>query len=283
MSQSKILPWKKSLESFIVQPTLTKWDKYFALANLSIVQGVKNYKSLIGLCLFHITCLIIFSHLWKIAAAKSGAVHLHPDHLLWYIALNEWVLISIPDIQLDMEHDLRSGRLAYLLPRPISYIGSKLSEGMGALLLNLFVLAVAGFTFTWAWVGELPFSTPIFCLSLFLGVLAGFTALVFQILIGLSAFWLRDVAPFDWVWEKLLFIFGGLILPLSVYPFWMQSIAHWTPFSSILGARSALALDVDIYQICWVTLSLVCWSLFGLGCITFCYRKGLRILNIEGG
>lgn len=247
-----------------------------------MVQGLKNYQSLVGLSLFMVTCLIIFSHLWKIAAAKAGVAYLNPDQLLWYIALNEWVLISIPDIQLDMEHDLRSGRLAYLLPRPISYVGTVFAEGFGTLLLNLTVLGIVGFVFTGFEAG-FPFSPKTFSLVIPLGILAGTTALLFQILIGLSAFWLHDVAPFHWVWEKLLFIFGGLILPLSIYPDWMQSIAYWTPFPSILGARSALALEINAYQIFWVGSSLCAWMLFAISCIAFSYRRGLKILNIEGG
>ncbi len=263
--------------------TISKWDKYFALGKLSLMHGLKNYKSLIGLSLFLVTCLIIFSHLWKIAAAKSGAAYLDADKLLWYIAFNEWVLIAIPDIQLDMEHDLRSGRLAYLLPRPISYIGATFAEGVGILFLNLVFLGIVGFSFTWFWIGSLPFSIPIFCIAILLGMLAGITALIFHILIGLSAFWLQDVAPFSWVWEKLLFILGGLILPLSIYPDWMQTLAYWTPFSSILGARSALTLEVNSYTIFWIAFSLIIWGFLGMACVIYIYRRGLRILNLEGG
>lgn len=260
-----------------------KWDKYLALTYLSIIQGLKNIKSLFGLSLFLIACLIIFSHLWKIAAVKAGAFYFEPNQLLWYIALNEWVLISLPDIQIDMEHDLRSGRLAYLLPRPISYLGTKFAEGLGTLLLNLSVLGIVAFLFTWIWSGQLPFSISTFFISIFLGILSGITALIFQILIGLSAFWLQDVAPFNWIWEKLLFVLGGLILPLTVYPLWMQKIAGFTPFPFILGARSALALDASANHIFWVAASLIGWSFIGLVALLFAYRKGLRILNIEGG
>lgn len=260
-----------------------KWAKYIALVNLSVVHGLKNIKSLVGLSLFMITCLIIFSHLWKIAAAKVGGMYFNPDRLLWYIAFNEWVLISIPDIQLDVEHDLKSGRLAYLLPRPISYLCSKLAEGIGVLLLNLFILGFVAFSFSWWWVGSLPFQPSVFYITLFLGILSGCTALIFQMLIGLSAFWLQDVAPFSWIWEKLLFVFGGLILPLSAYPLWIQKVAFWTPFSVILGERSALALEVNASHIFWVTASLIGWILIGSLCLVITYRKGLQILNIEGG
>ena len=258
-------------------------NKYLALFHLSIVQGIKNYKSLIGLSIFLVMCLIIFSHLWKIAAARAGATFLVADQLLWYIAFNEWVLIAIPDIQYDIEHDLRSGRLAYLLPRPISYLGAKLSEGLGFLLLNLTVLGFVAFSFTWLWVGHLPFPFWTFCIVLLIGILSGLTALIFQILIGLSAFWVHEVAPFNWLWEKLLFVLGGLILPLSVYPIWMQNIAFWTPFPAILGARSALAFNFNSDQILTVIASLGVWCLIGWMLLSFVYRKGLRIVNIEGG
>ena len=95
---------------------------------------------MIGLSIFLMTCLVIFAHLWKMAAAKTGIVPFTPRELLWYIAFNEWVLVSIPDTQEDMEEDLRTGRLAYLLPRPISYLGAIFAEAIGTLTVNLFFL-----------------------------------------------------------------------------------------------------------------------------------------------
>ena len=76
---------------------------------------------------------------------------------------------------------------------------------------------------------------------------------------------------------------GGLMLPLTVYPQWIQTIAHFTPFPAILGERSALALDVNLHQISTLAGSLIGWGAFGFICCSSVYRKGLRILNIEGG
>jgi ABC-2 type transport system permease protein len=262
---------------------MAKIQKYFAIFNLSFVHGLRNYKALIGLSIFLMTCLIIFAHLWKIAAAKVGVVHLNPEQLLWYIAFNEWVLVSIPDTQDEMEQDLRSGRLAYLLPRPISYLGATFAEAAGTFSVNLLVLGLVTFLFTWIQVGELPFHFTGLLVSVVLGFAAGLLAIIFQMLIGLSAFWLQEVSPFYWIWEKLLFMFGGLILPLAVYPYWMQALADFTPFPAILGQRSALALDFSLHNVLTLTCSLIGWGLFGLICVFFLYRKGLRILNVEGG
>lgn len=258
-------------------------SKYLFIFNLAVIQSIKNYKALIGLSLFLLTCLLVFAHLWKIAAAKMGAAHLHPDQLLWYIALNEWVLISIPDIQIDMEQDLRSGKLAYLLPRPISYLKSIFFEGLGMLTVNLLVLGAVAFLFTWWRIGAFPFDAPSLIILLALGVLAGLVGVIFQMLVGISAFWLQEVSPFNWIWEKLLFALGGLILPLAVYPLWIQKIAYFTPFPAILGQRSALAIDFSFSEALHVMLSLFFWGLLALGCLSLLYRKGLKILNVEGG
>ena len=103
------------------------------------------------------------------------------------------------------------------------------------------------------------------------------------VLTGLTAFWLGDVSPLFWIWQKLLFIFGGLMLPLSLYPEWMQRVAAYTPFPSILagpagftiggGADEALAL---VWHLCgWgLVLALLAQALF---------RQAVRTLQVNGG
>lgn len=258
-------------------------SKYFFIFNLAIIQSIKNYKALIGLSLFLLTCLLVFAYLWKIVAAKMGVAHLHPNQLLWYIALNEWVLISLPNIHIEIEQDLRSGKLAYLLPRPISYLNSIFFEGLGTLTINLLVLGIVTFLFTWWQIGNFPFDVPSLIILLALGILAGSVGVIFQMLVGISAFWLQEVSPFNWIWEKLLFALGGLILPLAVYPLWIQKIAQFTPFPAILGQRSALAIDFSLSEALNVMISLLFWGLLALGCLSFLYRKGIKMLNIGGG
>jgi ABC-2 type transport system permease protein len=258
-------------------------QKYLTIYRFSFLHGLKNYKNLIGLSVFLITCLIIFSNLWQLAAAKLGATQYDPSQLIWYIAFNEWVLVSLPDTQDDMEQDLRTGRLAYLLPRPISYLGSVFAEAAGTLTLNLLVLGIITFVFTYFQIGSFPFNIWTFSCSILFGLFAGIVGIFFLMIIGLSAFWLTEVTPFFWIWEKFLFMLGGLMLPLAVYPEWIQKIASFTPFPSILGERSALAISFTSQSVLSVALSLFIWGIIGFFFLLMIYRKGLKILNIKGG
>lgn len=260
-----------------------KTGKYYTVFRLSVMHTLRNYKTLLGLSIFLVTCLVIFSQLWKVVAAKAGATNLSADGLLWYIAFNEWVFISLPDVQEELESDLRTGRLAYLLPRPISYLGTVLCEAMGTLVVNLVFLGIVAFIFTGFFSGSFPCSMGAFVLLLGIGLLAGIVGVVFHALIGLSAFWLHEVSPFYWLWEKLLFALGGLMLPLLVYPVWLQKIASYTPFPAILGDRSVLVMSFTIEGALLVIGSLLFWGVLGTGCLVFLYKKGLRTINMEGG
>lgn len=262
---------------------MIKLEKYLSVFRFSFTHTLRNYKALIGLSIFLITCLIIFAHLWKVVAAKIETISLESGQLLWYIAFNEWVLLSLPDVQEEIEEDLHSGRFAYLLPRPISYLLNIFTEGLGALCARLLVLGLVAFIFTWIRTKGIPFSWETFLIALAIGFLSGCLAIILKMLIGVSAFWVRRVEPFHWIWEKLLFTLGGLMLPLAAYPEFLQKIALLTPFPAILGGRSALAIDFSWSQAFYIISILSLWGIIGSLSLIFLYRKGLRIVSIEGG
>lgn len=257
--------------------------KYLTIFRLSAIHSIRNYKALIGSSIFLVTCLVIFQHLWKIAAMRVGVVSLNPDELLWFTAFNQWLLISLPDVHEDMEYDLRSGRLAYLLPRPISYLIATFFEALGYLCVHLAVLGIVTFAFTWIKIGHTSFDLRAFPLLLFIGLLAGIVGIVFHMIVGISAFWVHNVSAFHWVWEKLLFTLGGLMLPLTVYPAFLAKIAYCTPFPHILGGRSALAIYFTFTNSLYVIGSLFAWGLLGTFCLVLLYRRGLKIVDIGGG
>jgi len=262
---------------------LKSLPKYRSFLLMGAVQRAQNYKLLIGLSFLMVTCLLIFAYLWDAASSRVNTPTFTPTQLLWYLAFNEWMLISIPEIEIDIEQDLRSGRLAYLLTRPVSYIGSKIAEGVGILLVQLIVLGLVGFIFTYAWTGELPFSLPFMIISLVLGLMAGFLGVMIQVVIGLSAFWIHEVGPIQWIFQKFLFVFGGLFLPLVAYPLWIQDIASLTPFPLLLGGRSALVFNPTWMEVGSLSMAIIAWLAITSLFMGFLYKKGLKIVNIEGG
>ncbi len=257
--------------------------KYTAIFQLSWKQTLQNRKSLLSLSFFMIATLLIFSHLWKIITEKNGLSSFSDAELLWYIALNQGLLLSLPETHEELKRDLQNGKLSYLLPRPISYLGTLFSQAFGAFLANLMVLTLISITFSLIYIGNFPLSLAHFLPIGLFTILAGSLSILFQIAIGLSSFWLREIEPIYWFFEKLLFVLGGLMLPLAAYPGWMQKVAHLTPFPAILGERSALALNFSYFHAISLLLSYIGWGAISLGIVLLAYRKGLKSLNIQGG
>lgn len=257
--------------------------KYFKVFSLSCRHTWGNRKALIGLSLFLVICLIIFANLWDLIATRGGLTSMNPRELLWYIGLNQWVLVAIPRTERVIEGDFRSGKLAYLIPRPMSYLGYVFAEGCGETFVNMCVLGVVSYLFTWWFAGAITVGGLGLFVVLITGLLAGVVGVIFKMIIGLLAFWMHDVDPVAWIWEKLLFALGGLLLPLSAYPQGWQIVAKYTPFPVILGGRSRLAIDYSTTASLEVIGSLLFWIALGTILMTLLYRRGLKILTVEGG
>jgi ABC-2 type transport system permease protein len=101
--------------------------------------------------------------------------------------------------------------------------------------------------------------------------------------IGLLTFWLHDVSPVYWVSQKLLFVLGGLMLPLEVYPGVIQRIAAFTPFPALLAGPASFMLSNGGAMPATLARDLAIWSgvtAVGLG---WTFRRAATDVTINGG
>jgi ABC-2 type transport system permease protein len=262
---------------------MSKYQKYLSTLSLSFVQSLKNKNSMLGLSLFLLASIAILEHIWKGVAAGQEINVQSSAQLLWYITFNNWVIVSLPSTHESMARDIKSGHVAYLLPKPVSYLGFTFSKAMGTFLARLLVLGVIGFTFTWTRSAPLPFSPSCLGISLIFGIFAGGLAILFQMIIGLLAFSFDEVSPFYWVFEKLSFILGGLLLPLAAYPNWLLTLSTLSPFPAILGERSALVLSLSLPHVLSIIFSYIGWGAVAIGTLLSLYRRAVDLLHVEGG
>ena len=258
--------------------------KYLAVLLTAFRQRLQERAMLVGRVAFYCIVLMIFSRLWQAVFGAEGATV--PDRVwadyVWYLAMTEWIMLSQPSLHLDIEADVRSGDVAYHMARPISYVGSKLAEGAGDLVLRLPVMGLCGLLFGRWFSGEWPGGEGLL-LAVPVGLLASVFLLLSYAAIGLCAFWLHDVMPAYFIWQKLAFLLGGLMLPLSIYPEWLRTIALHTPFAAalygpgqlIMHGGGALALRLSCELLGWITL---------IGLVVFALEsRGRRALTLHGG
>ena len=95
-----------------------------------------------------------------------------------------------------------------------------------------------------------------------------------------AAFWLRDAGSAWFLYQKLIFVLGGMLIPLEALPGWLERTAAVLPFKAMSYTPARLAsghLDpvLVLQQIGWlVVLAAVAVAVF---------RAGERRLQVVGG
>lgn len=202
------------------------------------------------------------------------------EQLVWYLAVTEWILLSVPSRHLEIQEEVRRGDVAYQLTRPLSYPRAALAQGLGTLLVRAPALGVVASGCAYAFTGWLPPASTLLAV-LPLGLVASAVLAELWVALGLVAFWLSDATPLYWVASKLLFVLGGLMLPLELYPSWLQLIAACTPFPVLLAGPAGFVLHQG--GALSLALRLVLWggSLFGL--VELMFWRATRTLQLNGG
>ncbi len=254
-----------------------------ALFRCGFAQALSEPFALLGRAAFFAVILLIFSRLWLVAVEKRAIATGAAGDLVWYLALTEWVTLSLPPLFLWIEEDVRTGNLACQLPRPVPYLGARLAEAAGDASSRLLVLGAAGAAFAFGLAGGPPSDPRGLWLALPLGLASVALSLVVMAMIGLFAFWLQDTSPLFWIWQKLTFVLGGLMFPLEIYPEWLRELALLTPFAALVYGPGSMAFGLDPDAALGVGVRLLCWSALAAGLCLWVYRRALRALDVNGG
>jgi ABC-2 type transport system permease protein len=102
-------------------------------------------------------------------------------------------------------------------------------------------------------------------------------------MIGLTAFVVEDISAFQWIYQKMAFIFGGLLIPLDFYPAWLQAICRALPFSSIIYAPARLFVTPSLAAFATVFGMQLVWIVALGTLLMLTYRRGITQLTINGG
>jgi len=112
-----------------------------------------------------------------------------------------------------------------------------------------------------------------------MAVVATSLNLVFSGLSGVWALFVEDPSAIYWFWQKLSFLFGGLIFPLDLYPRNLSGAADLTPFPALLDASGRVALGAEPGFAWHTLLALGAWIALKMISARFAARRAARALD----
>ena len=264
---------------------MTSMRKYWAIFQTTLVNSLAYPGELVGRSLMILPFMWIFYQLWQVTFAAAGSDTINGLSLqdtMWYLMMAETIELSRPRVARTIAENVKDGSIAYLLNKPYDFLVYQFSVSRGETIFRALMTAVFGGAMVW-WLAGPPPDLRSWPLTMIAVLGAWVLNFLVNGMIGLAAFVSEEVAPFEWIYQKFAFIFGGLLIPLDFYPQWLQNIAFALPFPAMTYGPSRLFVSPDAGLFASVLGQQAIWILFLGILLIFAYRRGLAYLTVNGG
>ncbi len=263
-----------------------KFLKYFEIAKINYFEATAYISGPIGLA------FIMMIRIWMFFELYSTIFRNRADVNGFTLATTIWILAIVQVFQTSSRirrqvknfgEMILSGNIVYAISRPynfmIFYISDNLGDMFGDVTVALpLVLAIAYF-----FVGPIKVYAGHILIGAVLMAFGILINLLITFILGLTAFWSESTAAARWIYDKLVWVFGGSVVPIAFFPDTLRKIVEFFPFTNIYynPARLIIAFDAQLFiktllvQIFWIVI------LIAIGRKLF--KKGLKELAVNGG
>ena len=260
--------------------TFSRWPA--VTAGTAALRSLAERGGLAVMLGFYVLVVAVLAGLWRAGVDANGGevAGYGAVAITWYVATTEATVVALRQrLIADIGQDIGSGAIAIELLRPASALGVRVATELGRALPRVAACAVAGGAFAWVAAGAPPRPAALVLAAPSL-VLAVACNLVAQHAFAAVAFWIRDAGSSWFLYQKLVFILGGMLIPLEVLPRWLERTAAVLPFRAMSYAPARLASGhlepvLLLEQAVW--LGLLSWA------ATAVYRAGEHRLQVVGG
>jgi len=236
-----------------------------------------------GRLAFYWLILLIFWALWRATPLQElGRPDLDAARLFWYMAVTECVLIAVGFPYREIERDILSGEIAAGLVRPLPHAAARLAEWIGGCCHRLILLGAGGIAIGLWVTGGISISLAVLPAMLLSMAIAMLLVLLCHLQLGYAAAWVGTPAPLFWIWQKLTFVLGGLMIPLTLYPEPFGSLTQASPFAAMVFAPASFLLDASSTAIA-ETLGLQLLWLVLIGLMTWLVERAAAARFAERG
>lgn len=260
--------------------------KYGAITLTNLQNQLAYVWDALGRAVFIVLIMFIFVQLWSAAFEAKDAAEIAGLTLadtIWYFLIAEVIELGKFRHDQRISEEVKDGSIAYTLNRPYNYLSYHFCNGMGEAVVKMALIFLLGLPIVLWYAGAPSISWPAVPAVLIVIFLAMVLDFCMASSIGLLAFVTEDTFSFRLIYQKLMFILGGLLIPLDFLPEWLQRIARLLPFSQVTYAPAKLFVAFDA-QLFWETVGLQLFWILITGLVLFLqYRWATRRLVVNGG
>ncbi|RSK26159.1 daunorubicin ABC transporter permease [Bacillus sp. HMF5848] len=261
--------------------------KYFEMIRIRFLMMLAyrtNYYT--GILIYAIN-IGAYYFLWSaIYGDKQSIQGLSVSQMTTYIAV-AWMARAFyfNNIDREMALEIREGKVAVEFIRPYNYLVMKTMQGLGEGLFRLLLFSMPGMVivtllFPVSLSGK-PETWLLFAVSVLLSFIINIQINLFT---GILTFFLFNNDGLIRGKRLVIDLFSGLLLPISFYPEWAQTVMMYFPFQAISYIPSMIFTEGFTGQEAWEALILqAVWAVILLLPIQLLWLKAKKQLIVQGG
>lgn len=219
-------------------------------------------------------------------AASSALQPMTLSQAVTFIWIGQGLFLLLPwNIDKEIEVQVRSGQVVYELARPVDLYWLWFSRSFALRLIPALMRSVVMYPVAYCFFGmALPMSLSTFFLFLLSMSFAVLLASAITTAVMLTLFWTISGEGLLRLLPQITFLFSGLVVPLPLFPEWLQPLMLVQPFRCIIDIPSRIytgmispeaALPWIAFQMGWLFL----FILLGRWMAT----RSVRHLVVQGG
>lgn len=229
--------------------------------------------------------IYVFVQLWRATFAATGTVidGLTLPQMIWYYVAAEVIQFSLPRIHALIETEVRNGDLALRLNKPYQYLGFHVAAFLGDAVVQLVASLPVAAAVALLTVGPIELPLAAIPVLLFVWVTTLLLHFAWAGIIGLCAFWLEDVTGLYFILDKVKWVLGGFMMPITLFPDWLQRIANSLPFRYMYGEPARLMVEFSWSRVGALLRGQALWLVIMFALLYGVYRLGVRRVDSNGG
>ncbi|KNY28335.1 ABC transporter permease [Pseudobacteroides cellulosolvens] len=226
--------------------------------------------------------------LWSAIHKSSTSITITFQSLVTYVCLGQAFSFGRPGqrhVLMRIGHGIRSGDVLLDMVRPTDYQMLNFSGSFGSFIMDTLFVSLPSYLLAFFIFHIDPPSSPAAATGFIISLLGAFF-LVFSLdfLIGIMAFWTRSVWGLSYAKMAIIEILAGTMVPLSLFPGWLQKVVLVLPFKDM--AYTPLAIYVGQIEENAIIPSILIQFAWGVGLVLLTrllWLKARRRLEIQGG
>ena len=282
------------------QPIKKIFKRYYPFSRGVLLSSMQYRIRFMFWVFYNFLSIIIVYFLWRavysstLGGLEGGVINGYNfSSMVLYVFINVIVMnLTYMDCSDFIADDIQDGSIAMRLIKPLSYRGQLFFQGFGNLMISLIFFALP-FTVFLLIFGKMmgvsgfitnPLTIVFFIVSIILGgIIRYFVSFCF----GMIVFFTINSFGVWQLREAIERILSGALIPIALFPSWMQVACNFTPFCQYGYVPVAIFLGenvgVDINQTLIFLAIQLAWVLV-LGLLsTIMWKNAVKKVVVQGG